>query len=103
MPPFVMASARFMVAGAILYAVSLARSKARVRRADLVRASVTGATLLLLGNGVNAWTVQYVPTGLNSLLLSVAPIWMALIGFAWGRERPGRRLSAGRQRHRGGA
>lgn len=89
-PPFAMASCRFTLAGAILLAVCAVRGRLRFTRADLVRALVTGATLLLLGNGMTAWTVQFLPTGINSLLLSVSPIWMALIAFVWYGERPTR-------------
>jgi drug/metabolite transporter (DMT)-like permease len=85
-----MASARFLLAGAVLYAFCLVRGQGRATREELVRALVTGATLLLFGNGLTAWTVQYLPSGLNSLLLSCAPIWMAMIAYAWGRERPTR-------------
>lgn len=87
-PPFVMAAARFFIAGAILYAVCAARGRARVSGTDLKHAFISATTLLLLGNGMTAYTVQYLPTGINALLLSSAPIWMAIVGFAWGRERP---------------
>ena len=89
-PPFAMASIRFTLAGLILYAICALRGKARITRDDLVRAGVTGTTLLLLGNGTTAWTVQFLPTGLNSLLLSLSPVWMAIIAFLWGGERPSR-------------
>jgi drug/metabolite transporter (DMT)-like permease len=89
-PPFVMASGRFLIAGAILYAVCIVRGRARPTRADLVVAATTGFVLLVFGNGVTAWTVQFLPTGINSLLLSLSPIWMALVAFAWGGERPTR-------------
>jgi drug/metabolite transporter (DMT)-like permease len=89
-PPFVMASSRFLLAGAILYAICIVRGKAKPSRDDLVRAAITGVTLLLIGNGTTAWTVQYLPTGINSLLLSLSPVWMALVAFAWGGERPTR-------------
>lgn len=89
-PPFAMASCRFTLAGAILLAICALRGRLRVTRADAVRAFVTGTTLLLLGNGMTAWTVQFLPTGINSLLLSVSPIWMALIAFVWYGERPTR-------------
>jgi len=89
-PPFPMAAFRFVIAGAILYAISVLRGKARPARHEVIGAAVTGATLLLVGNGTTAWTVQYLPTGVNSLLLSLSPVWMALIAFAWGGERPTR-------------
>ena len=94
-PPFVMASGRFLIAGAILYAVCIARGRARPTRADLTGAAITGFVLLVFGNGVTAWTVQFLPTGINSLLLSLSPIWMAIIAFAWGGERPARSAVAG--------
>lgn len=90
MPPFAMAASRFLIAGALLFAVAALRGKARVGRADLLRALVTGATLLLLGNGMTAWTVQYLPSGINSLLLSCSPIWMAIVAYLWGGEKPSR-------------
>jgi drug/metabolite transporter (DMT)-like permease len=94
-PPFVLASGRFMLAGALLYALCAVRGRARPTRDDVVRAAVTGTTLLLLGNGVVVWTVQFLPTGINSLLLSLSAVWMALIAFAWGGERPSRVAMAG--------
>ncbi len=89
-PPFVMASGRFLLAGSILYAICLLRGRARPTRDDVVNAAVTAVILLLFGNGVTAWTVQFLPTGINSLLLSLSPVWMAIIAFAWGGERPTR-------------
>ena len=89
-PPFVMASGRFLLAGAILYAICLLRGRARPTRADVTSAAVTAVILLLFGNGVTAWTVQFLPTGINSLLLSLSPVWMAIIAFVWGGERPTR-------------
>jgi len=87
-PPFAMTSLRFTIAGLLLYAVCVLRGKAQVTRDDLVRATVTGATLLLFSNGITAWTVQFMPTGVNSLLLSLAPAWMVVFAYLWGRERP---------------
>ena len=87
-PPFAMTSLRFTIAGLILYAICVLRGKGRITRDDLVRGTVTGAALLLFSNGITAWTVQYLPTGVNSLFLSLAPAWMVVFAFLWGRERP---------------
>lgn len=89
-PSYVMSSLRFGIAGALLYVVCLVRGKGRIERGELVPALVTGTTLLLLGNGTTAWTVQFIPTGMNSLLVSLSPVWMAAIAFLWGGERPTR-------------
>jgi drug/metabolite transporter (DMT)-like permease len=87
-PPFAMAGARFFIAGLVLLAFCAARRRAHVTRAGLLHALISGAALLLLGNGLSAYTVQFLPTGINALLLSSTPIWMAIIGFVWGGERP---------------
>ncbi|MFN2461503.1 MAG: EamA family transporter, partial [Candidatus Velthaea sp.] len=94
-PPFVMASTRFVLAGAVLWAICAVMGRARPTVGDWRRACVTGLTLLLMGNGVTSWCVQYVPTGLGSLLLSTSPVWMALFDFAVTRERPARSTVAG--------
>ncbi len=94
-PIYLMVAMRFTLAGAILWVVCLATGRGIPTRADWVRAFVTGSTLLLLGNAVTAWSTQYVPTGLCSLLLCLTPIWMALITFAFSRERPTRSAIAG--------
>ncbi|MBV8298937.1 MAG: EamA family transporter [Candidatus Eremiobacteraeota bacterium] len=89
-PPYAMASARFLLAGAILYGICAVRGNGRVTRDDIVRAAITGGSLLLFGNGLIAWTVQYLPVGINSLLISISPVFMAIIAFLWGGERPTR-------------
>ncbi len=89
-PPFLMSGMRFATAGLLLYAWCAVSGRGRIVRGDLVRAAVSGVTLLVLGTGVMSWTVQFVPTGVSSLLISASPIWMAMIAFVWGGERPTR-------------
>lgn len=83
LPPFLMVGARFLVAGALLYAVA-------VRRGDVVgdrprwpqwRATlVVGGLLLVGGNGLVVWGEQTVPSGIAALLVATLPLWMALFG-----------------------
>jgi drug/metabolite transporter (DMT)-like permease len=87
-PPFLMAAARFFVAGTLLGAFCVVRGRARLTRVGVKHAVISGAALLVFGNGISAYTVQFLPTGINALLLSSTPIWMAVIGFLWGGERP---------------
>jgi drug/metabolite transporter (DMT)-like permease len=72
----------------ILSAFCALRGRARVTRTGVTHAVVSAAALLLFGNGISAYTVQFLPTGINALLLSSTPIWMAILGFWWGGERP---------------
>jgi len=89
MPPFLMAAARFLVAGGLLFAFLKLRGgptpTARQWRAN----TVIGAFLLLGGNGAVVWAEQFVPSGLTALLIGVGPLFIVLTEWAWpGGLRP---------------
>jgi len=92
MPPFAMASARFLVAGLILY-VWARRTGAPAPTARQWRsAAIVGALLLVLGNGGVVWAEQRVTSGLAALMIGAEPLWAVL--FDWLRPG-GRRPSLG--------
>ncbi|MDE2572890.1 MAG: EamA family transporter [bacterium] len=80
-PPLVMAGLRFLIAGAILWSVADLTRKPPPRRVDWRAAFISGGMLLMLGNATTAWVLEYIPTGITALLLSLTPIWMALFDF----------------------
>ena len=88
LPPLLMASFRFLVAGALLYCWSAWRSPPEQRRkvpGAWRAAFIVGGALLLCGNGGVAWAEQYVPSGLAALLIATAPVWIAVFDRAfWG-------------------
>jgi drug/metabolite transporter (DMT)-like permease len=91
MPPFLMAGARFVVSGVILYAWARNRGARAPTTREWRDASITGVLMLCLGNGLVGWAEQRVPSGLAALLVAVVPLWMVLIDWA----RPnGRRPTA---------
>ena len=82
LPPLLMAGARFLIAGAILL------TWARLRHPDKPATSldwrtglVSGALLLLCGNGGVVWAEQRVPSGIAALLVAVVPVWMVLLDW----------------------
>jgi drug/metabolite transporter (DMT)-like permease len=79
MPPHLMAAARFLVAGAILYAWSRWRGAPRPTRRNWGAATLVGGLLLLGGNGAVVWAETRVPSGLTALLVAMVPIWMAVL------------------------
>jgi drug/metabolite transporter (DMT)-like permease len=87
MPPFLMSSARFLVAGAFLFALSPRR---RVSLRAWTAALVVGGALLTIGNGGITWAEQRVDSGTAALLVATMPLWLALLD----RLVFGRRLSA---------
>jgi drug/metabolite transporter (DMT)-like permease len=85
LPPFVMAGARFAVAGAVLYLWARLRGTPAPTRVEARRAAIAGLFLLLGGNGAVAWAEQRVPSGVTALLVATVPVWMVLLDWL----RPG--------------
>jgi len=90
-PPFLMASTRFLVAGALLFAWASRRGD---READPIglpqwrSAAVVGTALLAGGNGGVVWAERHVASGVVALIIATVPLWMAVID----RAASGRRL-----------
>jgi drug/metabolite transporter (DMT)-like permease len=90
MPPFLMAGARFLVAGVVLYVWMRVRGAARPTLAQWGSAAIVGALLLVFGNGGVVWAEQLVPSGIVALLIGTVPLWMALLDWLRpGGARPG--------------
>ena len=85
LPPFLMAGARFVVAGAILYAWRRAVGFPRPTARQWWAATVVGALMLLGGNGGVVWAEQYVESGTAALIVATVPLWMVLMDWL----RPG--------------
>ncbi len=79
MPPHLMAAARFLVAGAILYVWARWRGAPRPTLVNWRAATVVGGFLLLGGNGAVVWAETRVPSGLTALLVAMVPIWMLVL------------------------
>jgi drug/metabolite transporter (DMT)-like permease len=84
-PTFLMAGVRFLIAGAVLYALGRARGAPKPTRANWRDAAIIGTLLLLGGNGGVVWAEQYVPSGLAALLVATEPLWVVLLD--WSRPR----------------
>jgi drug/metabolite transporter (DMT)-like permease len=81
LPPLLMAGARFLVAGAILYAVArrFDGSAARPDRRQWSAALLTGTLLLSIGNGGVSWAQQTVPSGVAALVIASIPLWIVVL------------------------
>ena len=82
-PPFLMAGARFLLAGTILLAWTRARGGtgfvAPTRR-EWRDMTVIGALLLGGGMGMVAFGEQTIPSGITALLIALLPAWIAIFG-----------------------
>ncbi|HEY3017937.1 MAG TPA: EamA family transporter [Gaiellaceae bacterium] len=88
MPPLLMSSVRFLVAGAALY-VFASRGRAKPTLREWGASAIVGAALLLVGNGGVAWAETRLESGLAALIVAIIPLWVALMD----RVFFGRRLS----------
>ena len=94
-PPFLMAGTRFLISGAILYLWTRSRGEARPVRANWRAAAIIGFFLLVGGNGGVVWAEQRVPSGLTALLVASVPLWVVLLEWAGGAQRPTGRVWLG--------
>lgn len=84
-PPHIMAGARFLISGAVLFAFMRWRGVPMPKLVHWRSALIVGILLLGLGNGSVSWAETMVPTGLASLMIAVVPLWMVLMDWL----RPG--------------
>ncbi len=76
---FVMAAARFLVAGLLLLAIAYFQGV--VRRSDFtlrswIHATIVGACLMLLGNGGVAIATGTIDSGVVALMTAITPLWL---------------------------
>lgn len=97
LPPFLMGSARFLVAGSALFLWARARGAAAPTLRHWLSAATVGGLLLVGGNGAVMWAEQKgVPSGLVSLVVAALPAWMVILeAVRPGGARPTRRVIAG--------
>lgn len=85
MPPLLMAGARFLLAGASLFAIARALGVPLPDRRQWLRAAFAGIVMLAVGNGLVTLAEQEVPSNFAALLVAAVPLWVALIDWL----RPG--------------
>ncbi len=86
-PPFTMASVRYLVAGSLLLAWAKYRGAPPVALRDLGPAFLTGGLMLLCGNGGVVWAEQRIASGLAALLVAVEPLFIVLLQATLPQER----------------
>src|SRR5260370_31432421 len=83
LPPFVLARARYLIAGPIMLVLSaIFRLKMRPSRQEWGRLGIIGVLMLGCGNTSVMWAEQYIPSGLTALIVASIPLYAALIEVA---------------------
>jgi drug/metabolite transporter (DMT)-like permease len=82
LPPLIAAGFRFLVAGAVMYAIAIRRGDVasdRPGRAQWRAAAVVGCCLVVGGNGFVVLAERTIPSGIASLIIALEPLLIALI------------------------
>jgi drug/metabolite transporter (DMT)-like permease len=77
-PPFLHASLRFLISGAILYIWRRAAGDPAPTAGNWKATAIVGTALLLGGNGLVGWAEQTVPSGIAALMITTSPFWLVL-------------------------
>lgn len=97
-PPFLLAGARFGLAGLVILGVALLRRRGRIpfpTRREWRDMTIIGAALMAGGMGLVALGEQTVPSGIAALLIAMMPLWVAVLGRIFFGERLPRIAIAG--------
>jgi drug/metabolite transporter (DMT)-like permease len=82
LPPLLAAGLRFLVAGAVLYAIAVRRGDVEGDRpgpAQWRAAAIVGIALVAGGNGLVVMAERTIPSGIASLIIALVPLWMVLV------------------------
>src|SRR6266568_1000047 len=83
-PPFLMAGARFLIAGMIMYAIAWSQGIGQSTWQNWRTSLIIGACLLLGGNGGGTISEKYIDSGLAALIVATVPIYIVVLGWASG-------------------
>jgi drug/metabolite transporter (DMT)-like permease len=89
LPPFLMAAARFLLAGVSLFALLRLRGQPLPTRAQWRASAFAAVPMLVGGNGLVVWAEQTVTSSLAALIIATTPAWFALLDWMRpGGQRP---------------
>ncbi|SMO73422.1 DMT family transporter [Solitalea koreensis] len=87
-PSFMFAAMRHIIAGIIFCSTFYLRNKYIPKWTDVKTQILIGLFMIVFANGVVAYAVKYVGSGLATLICSMVPIWVILINLAsTGKEK----------------
>jgi drug/metabolite transporter (DMT)-like permease len=97
MPPFLMLALRFVVAGGLLVGWEVLRNGRTVlpTRRQVRDSAIVGALLLGVGNGFVALGETKVDSYIAAILVAMMPLWLAVFGWLYFKERLSRLAVAG--------
>jgi drug/metabolite transporter (DMT)-like permease len=80
LPPFFLASLRFIAAGFLIMIISkILNFKLAITKKQFLNSLIAGFLFLVYGNGVFVWALKFVDSGFAALLASTQPLFVLLL------------------------
>ncbi len=80
LPPFMLASIRFISAGLIIFVIAkLTGLSLVITKRQLINTAIAGFLFLTFGNGVVVWALKYVDSGFAALEISAQPLVVLIL------------------------
>ena len=80
LPPFFLASMRFIAAGLLIMLISkILNFQLAITKKQFLNSLIAGFLFLVYGNGVFVWALKYVDSGFAALLASTQPLFVLLL------------------------
>ncbi|SDR93259.1 Permease of the drug/metabolite transporter (DMT) superfamily [Polaribacter sp. KT25b] len=80
LPPFFLASIRFLTAGFLIMLIAKSLKKSLIiTKKQLLNTVISGFLFLVYGNGVFVWALKYVDSGFAALLAATQPLFVLLL------------------------
>ncbi|MDP1828679.1 MAG: drug/metabolite exporter YedA [Archangium sp.] len=86
LPPFMMASTRFILTGVVLLAFLRARGAPWPTRREWLYATPVGVLMFVLGNGTVAVAEKHLSSGVAAVVCGTMPLWVAALGRFFGEK-----------------
>ncbi|MBO0323172.1 EamA family transporter [Muricauda sp. CAU 1633] len=80
LPPFLLASCRFVTAGSLIFILAkILGISLKITKKQFINAVIAGILFLSFGNGVVVWALRYVDSGFAALEISAQPLIILLL------------------------
>ena len=90
LPPFLMGAVRFTLSGLALFALARAfgEDRPRLDATEWRHLAITGFLTVLVSNGFNVWSLQWLPSNQAALLNVSSAFWITILGTLGRRGHP---------------
>ncbi|MEN8703591.1 MAG: EamA family transporter [Polaribacter sp.] len=80
LPPFFLASIRFLVAGILMIIVALIlKHSFKISKKQMLNSAIASFFFLIYGNGVFVWALKFVDSGFGALIASTQPLFVLFL------------------------